>query len=65
MYTNLFSPIRINQLEIKNRIAYPSLGLFYSNDTKLNDKYYNFFNEIAKPRQRAVLNLPARAKAFK
>ncbi|MCK5313339.1 MAG: NADH:flavin oxidoreductase, partial [Desulfobacteraceae bacterium] len=48
MYTNLFSPVRINQLEIKNRIAYPSLALLYSYDTKLNDKYYNFYNEIAK-----------------
>ncbi|MCP3876616.1 MAG: FAD-dependent oxidoreductase [Desulfobacteraceae bacterium] len=48
MYTNLFSPIKINNLEIKNRIAYPSLGLLFSYDTKLNDKYYNYFNEIAK-----------------
>ncbi|NOX35164.1 MAG: NADH:flavin oxidoreductase, partial [Deltaproteobacteria bacterium] len=48
MYANLFSPIKINRLEIKNRIAYPSLGLLYSYDTKLNDKYYNFYNEIAK-----------------
>ncbi|MCP3900028.1 MAG: NADH:flavin oxidoreductase, partial [Desulfobacteraceae bacterium] len=48
MYKNLFSPIKINQLEIKNRIAYPSLGLLYSYDTKFNDKYYNFYNEIAK-----------------
>ncbi|MBU1340071.1 MAG: NAD(P)/FAD-dependent oxidoreductase [Proteobacteria bacterium] len=48
MYTNLFSPIKINRLDIKNRIAYPSLGLLYSYDTKLNDKYYNFYTEIAK-----------------
>ncbi|MBF0232830.1 MAG: FAD-dependent oxidoreductase, partial [Desulfamplus sp.] len=48
MYSTLFSPITINRLEIKNRIAYPSLGLLYSYDTKLNDKYYNFYNEIAK-----------------
>ncbi|OGR28241.1 MAG: hypothetical protein A2277_13340 [Desulfobacterales bacterium RIFOXYA12_FULL_46_15] len=48
MYTHLFSPIRINRLFIRNRIAYPSLGLLYSYDAKLNDKYYNFYNEIAK-----------------
>ncbi len=48
MYNTLFSPIKINQLEIKNRIAYPSLGLLFSYDTKLNDKYYNYFNEIAR-----------------
>ncbi|MCF6248345.1 MAG: FAD-dependent oxidoreductase [Desulfobacula sp.] len=48
MYPHLFSPIKINSQKIKNRIAYPSLGLLYSYDTKLNDKYYNFYNEIAK-----------------
>ena len=42
MYPHLFSPIRINGREIKNRIAYPSLGLLYSYDTRLNDKYYHF-----------------------
>ncbi len=48
MYSHLFSPIKINRLTIRNRIAYPSLGLLYSYDTKLNDKYYNFYAEIAK-----------------
>ena len=43
MYTQLVSPIRINGLTIRNRIAYPSLGLLYSYDAKLNDKYYNFY----------------------
>lgn len=47
MYTHLFSPIQINILEIKNRIAYPSLGLLYSTDGKLNDRYYNYFAERA------------------
>ncbi len=47
MYKNLFSPITINKLEIKNRIAYPSLGVLYSHDCKLNDRYYNFFREKA------------------
>lgn len=45
MYKNLFSPISINHLEIKNRIAYPSLGLLYSYDGQLNDRYYHFFKE--------------------
>ncbi|MGD2097722.1 MAG: FAD-dependent oxidoreductase [Desulfobacterales bacterium] len=48
MYRYLFSPIQINTLEIKNRIAYPSLGLLYSTDGKLNDRYYNYFAERAK-----------------
>ncbi|MFZ3048767.1 MAG: NADH:flavin oxidoreductase, partial [Desulfatirhabdiaceae bacterium] len=47
MYPYLFSSIKINQLEIKNRIAYPSLGLLYSYDMKLNDRYYHFFQERA------------------
>lgn len=48
MYTSLFQPITINKLEIRNRIAYPSLGLLYSYDQKLNDRYYNFFAERAR-----------------
>jgi 2,4-dienoyl-CoA reductase (NADPH2) len=47
MYRHLFSPIKINKLEIKNRIAYPALGLLYSYDSKLNDRYYNYFRERA------------------
>ncbi len=48
MYRYLFTPITINRLEIKNRIAYPALGLLYSYDSKLNDRYYNYFKEKAK-----------------
>lgn len=48
MYNYLFSPIEINTLEIKNRIAYPALGLLYSYDRKLNDRYINFYEERAK-----------------
>ncbi len=47
MYRYLFSPIRINALEIKNRIAYPSLGLLYSKNGRLNDRYFNYFEERA------------------
>ncbi len=47
MYHHLFSPIRINRLEIKNRIAYPALGLLYSHDRNLNDRYYHYFREKA------------------
>ena len=48
MYRTLFSPIHINTVEIKNRIAYPALGLLYSYDSKLNDRYYAYFSERAK-----------------
>lgn len=43
----LFSPITINTLEIKNRIAYPALGLVYSYDRKLNSRYLNFYKARA------------------
>ncbi len=48
MYRYLFTPIRINSVVIKNRIAYPALGLLYSADGKLNDRYYNYFQEKAR-----------------
>jgi len=48
MYKYLFSPIHINKLEIKNRIAYPGLALLYSYDGNLNDRYYNYFQEKAR-----------------
>jgi 2,4-dienoyl-CoA reductase (NADPH2) len=48
MFDTLLSPIKINRLEIKNRTAYPSLGVLFSLDRKLNDRYYNFFREIAR-----------------
>ncbi|MBN2078319.1 MAG: FAD-dependent oxidoreductase [Spirochaetes bacterium] len=48
MFDLLFSPITINRTVMKNRIAYPSLGLMYSYDGKLNDRYYNFFTERAR-----------------
>lgn len=48
MFPNLFSPIQICNLEIRNRINYPALALLYSFDRKLNDRYINFFRERAK-----------------
>ena len=48
MYDQLFSPIKINNLEVKNRVVYPALGLMYSLDGTLNDRYYNFFQEKAR-----------------
>jgi 2,4-dienoyl-CoA reductase (NADPH2) len=47
MYRYFFSSIQINRLEIKNRVAYPSLGLLYSKNGKLNDRYFNYFKERA------------------
>ncbi|MCG8565590.1 MAG: NADH:flavin oxidoreductase, partial [Desulfobacterales bacterium] len=44
----LFSPITLNGLTLKNRIAYPSLGVMFSYDSKLNDRYFAFYGEIAR-----------------
>ncbi len=48
MYRHLFSPITINKLEVKNRIAYPALGLLYSYDSRLNERYYAYFRQRAR-----------------
>ncbi|HON77738.1 MAG TPA: FAD-dependent oxidoreductase [Spirochaetota bacterium] len=48
MFAQLFSPIMINNVEVKNRIAYPSMGLLYSNDGSMNDRYYDYFREKAR-----------------
>jgi len=48
MFDCLFQPITINKLIIKNRIIYPALGLCYSQDRTLNERYINFFRERAK-----------------
>ncbi|MFH2064594.1 MAG: FAD-dependent oxidoreductase [Pseudomonadota bacterium] len=48
MYPYLSSPITINSLTVKNRIIYPALGVLYSYDRKLNDRYYHFFEEKAR-----------------
>lgn len=48
MFETLFSPIYINQTQIKNRIVYPSMGVLYSRDGKLNDRYLNYYIEKAR-----------------
>lgn len=48
MHSHLFNPIPINGTEIRNRVVYPALGLLYSYDGKLNDRYYNYFREKAR-----------------
>ncbi|TAL32343.1 MAG: FAD-dependent oxidoreductase [Spirochaetes bacterium] len=48
MYDNLFSPIKINSLEIKNRIVFPALGLLFSLDGKLNERHLHFYTERAR-----------------
>ncbi len=47
MFKTLFSPICINQTKIKNRIVYPSMGLLYSWNGELNDRYFHYYIEKA------------------
>lgn len=44
----LFKPIKINNLEIKNRIYVPALHLGMLTDFKVNDKIVEFYRERAK-----------------
>ncbi len=46
-FKKLFQPIKINALEIKNRIVMPSMGLAYSDDYTFNDRYKSFYRERA------------------
>ena len=47
-FKRLFEPITIKNVEIKNRIVMPSMGLVYSNDFLFNDRYKAFYRERAK-----------------
>ena len=47
MYANLFSPITINRLTIKNRIVMPSMGLSYTDKYEFNDRYKGFYRARA------------------
>ncbi|MDX9789115.1 MAG: FAD-dependent oxidoreductase [Desulfobacterales bacterium] len=44
----LFEPIKINQLEIKNRINMPAMNLNYCDQYQVTDKLVNFYAERAK-----------------
>ncbi len=48
MGMQIFTPITINGLTLKNRIAYPSMGLLYSLDRSVNDRYYHYYMEKAR-----------------
>ncbi len=47
MFKSLFSSIKINKTEIKNRIVYPAINLLYSIDHQLSDRHQAFFVERA------------------
>jgi 2,4-dienoyl-CoA reductase (NADPH2) len=49
MYRKLFSPIKINKLEIKNRISMPAFGLLYCGpDRRPSQKLSDFYRARAK-----------------
>lgn len=49
MAKKLFSPIKINQVEIKNRIAMPAFGLMYCGaDRKPSERLLNFYEARAR-----------------
>jgi 2,4-dienoyl-CoA reductase (NADPH2) len=44
----LFEPIRINRIDIKNRIVMPSMGLSFTDRYAFNDRYRAFYRARAK-----------------
>jgi len=46
--TRLFEPIKIDSMELKNRIKMPALSLRYARDMKVTDRLKNFYAERAK-----------------
>ncbi|MBW1644572.1 MAG: FAD-dependent oxidoreductase, partial [Deltaproteobacteria bacterium] len=47
-YIKLFEPISINNLEIKNRIVMPAMGLSYTDNYEFNDRFRGFYRERAR-----------------
>lgn len=47
-FKKLFEPITINNIEIKNRIVMPSMGLAYTSDYSFNERYKAFYRERAR-----------------
>lgn len=47
-FIKLFEPIIINKIEVPNRIVMPAMGLFYSDNYSLNDRYKAFYRERAR-----------------
>lgn len=48
MGTKLFSPIKLNKLELKNRIIMPAMHLNYTNDGRVSDQLIDFYVARAK-----------------
>ena len=49
----LFTPIKINQLEIRNRIVLPAMHLGYTPGGLVSDRLVEFYRERARGRGRA------------
>ncbi len=45
---HLFSPIQIGPMTVKNRIVLPSMGLMYTHNGMMNDRFKHFYYERAK-----------------
>ena len=43
MYERLFSPLKINTIQLKNRIVMPSIHLMYNMDGHANEQFNNFY----------------------
>ncbi len=45
---HLFSPIQLGPMTVKNRIVLPSMGLMYTQNGMMNDRFKHFYYERAK-----------------
>jgi len=48
MFNLLFSPFRVNRVEIRNRVVMPAFGLLYSPDRKVSQKLLDFYEARAR-----------------
>lgn len=47
-FQKLFEPGKIGSLELKNRIVLPAMGLNFSTDESINERWVNFYEERAR-----------------
>ena len=48
-FNNLFKPIKLGKLEVRNRVVFAPIGIgAYNDDETVNEKYFPFITERAK-----------------
>ena len=51
-FNNLFEPIKLGKLEVRNRVAFAPIGIgAYNDDETVNENYFPFIAERAKEQE--------------